>query len=185
MAFLQASLLVNPTLVLPLFSLTLFSNVCRHHAARICEGEGHATQLVCPYHSWTYNLDGRLVKATRLKGIEGFSAAKVHLPSFQVTTWGPLVFVNLAAPSNDSEDILQRPLASQLHEGERMLEENGGWEGGEFPWRSLGHVKRRVYEIGCNWKVYSDNYLDGGYHIPVRSRCSVSVGSRFRCFMVG
>jgi choline monooxygenase len=141
--------------------------VCRHHAARICEGEGNATSFVCPYHQWTYNLDGRLIKATRLKGIEGFSAAKVHLPSYRVDTWGPLVFVNLTNSSaTDISDPLQRPLADQVKESEKILEENGGWEEGEVPWRSLGHVKRRIYEIGCNWKVYSDNYLDGGYHIP-------------------
>lgn len=129
------------------------SNVCRHHAARICEGFGNAKALVCPYHQWTYNLEGRLTKATRLKGIEGFSAAKVHLPSYQVSTWGPLVFVNLSPANPDSTDPLQRPLNQQLAEAQAMLEENGGWEGGEVPWRSLGHVKRRVYEIGCNWKV--------------------------------
>ena len=67
-------------------------------------------------------------------------------------TWGPLVFVNLSS-SSDSDDPLQRPLSDLVAQSEAMLEANGGWESGEVPWRSLGHVKRRIYEIGCNWKV--------------------------------
>lgn len=67
-----------------------FSNVCRHHAARVAEGEGHATRFVCPYHGtapllvvsacnlscvagWQYGLNGRLQKATKLKDIKEFA----------------------------------------------------------------------------------------------------------------
>jgi choline monooxygenase len=73
--------------------LRAFSNVCRHHAARVAEGCGTASQFVCPYHAWTYNLKGGLVKFSKMRGIKDFDASKVHLPRLEVEQWGPLVFV--------------------------------------------------------------------------------------------
>jgi choline monooxygenase len=146
-------------------TLRAFSNVCRHHAARICEGEGVKKELVCPYHSWTYNLEGRLTKATQIKGIDDFRASKVSLPSVRCDSWGPFVFVNLAP--EDGTMPFQRPLAEQMAVVQHDFEVNcGGWEEGATGWRKMHHLRRRVYEIGSNWKVYADNYLDGGYHIP-------------------
>lgn len=177
--------------------LRAFSNVCRHHAARIADGEGSARELVCPYHAWAYNLEGRLIRANRLKTIQDFNAATTRLPALRVEVWGPLVFVNLspAAGANANTDAsanadtgantsanadanagantnaearsaYRRPVGEQLAETAAQMEATTGWESGPAPWRALGHLRRRVYEIGSNWKVYADNYLDGGYHIP-------------------
>ena len=55
--------------------LRAFFNVCRHHANILVEGEGKKDQFVCCYHGWTYSLEGRLVKATSMKGIQDFKSA--------------------------------------------------------------------------------------------------------------
>lgn len=156
--------------------LRAFSNVCRHHAARVAEGSGYATEFVCPYHSWTYNQDGRLTKATRLKGIQDFTASKVRLTSLRVEQWGPLIFVNHSPESSSMESMFpwQKSINSQLHEVVDALDamdavdsegkSTSKWSEGD--WKNLHFLQRRIYEIKCNWKVYCDNYLDGGYHIP-------------------
>ena len=110
-----------------------FSNVCRHHAARVCEGEGRTDALVCPYHQWTYNLQGRLTKSTRMKGIQDFAASKVRLPELPLEVWGPFVFV-LADPA---AAVHVPSVAVQMEAIQRDFEGSSGWEGGAVPWRSL------------------------------------------------
>jgi choline monooxygenase len=56
--------------------LRAFSNVCRHHAARVAEGCGTTTQFVCPYHAWTYNLRGNLIKFSKMKGFTSLPKSK-------------------------------------------------------------------------------------------------------------
>src|SRR5580700_9531402 len=81
--------------------LRAFSNVCRHRASIIADGHGKAANLRCPYHGWTYGLDGRLLACPEFEGVLDWEKAAVCLPQFRVETWGPYVFVNQdpAAPS--------------------------------------------------------------------------------------
>jgi len=132
-------------------TLRAFHNVCRHHAARICEGTGTVSELVCPYHGWTYKLDGGLTKAPRLGRNELFDRARFSLKPAPVATLGSLIFIYLG---DDAP-----PFAPQVAELGKRLDAMG-----------TGHLKfvaRRSYDIRCNWKVYVDNYLDGGYHVSV------------------
>lgn len=137
--------------------LRAFHNVCRHHAAAVAAGSGCTHSFVCPYHGWTYGLDGRLQKANRLAGIRNFSARENGLVPIRAATWGPFVLISLAE--------------SEAAEGSSTVEE--GWLGSAGPIlaaaginSSLHHVASREYVMNCNWKVYCDNYLDGGYHVP-------------------
>ena len=144
--------------------LRAFANVCRHHAARVASGEGVADAFVCPYHAWTYNLHGRLTKATRMKGIEQFSAAKIALPPLAVEQFGPFVFVRCEPPTR-TDAAWQKSVAELMAPLARDVDALvPGWSSGA--WRAHKFLKRRIYTIDCNWKVYCDNYLDGGYHIP-------------------
>lgn len=126
-----------------------FYNVCRHHAAAVAQGAGVAKRFSCPYHGWTYGLDGRLLNAPETGNLENFDPKCHGLKPIAVEAWGPFVFVSLNDPA--------RPLASDLGELGRSL------DGTRY--ESLRFATRREYTMACNWKVYVDNYLDGGYHV--------------------
>ncbi|KAJ7570584.1 hypothetical protein O6H91_01G127300 [Diphasiastrum complanatum] len=135
--------------------LHAFHNVCRHHAAPVASGFGRSASFVCPYHGWTYSLDGKLQKATRLGGIKNFSARDFGLLPIPVSLWGPFVVINLQSKVTKSSGVENEWLGS----ASSLLIKAGITA-------SLRHVKRQDYILNCNWKVYCDNYLDGGYHVP-------------------
>ena len=131
--------------------LRAFYNVCRHHAAAVVtEPSGHAANFRCPYHGWTYGIDGALKGTPDFDGVCDFDRAKNGLVPVRVETWEHFVFVNLDADAASLHDFL------------------GSLVGRVAPLnlRALHFFERRVYELNCNWKVYVDNYLDGGYHVP-------------------
>ena len=129
-----------------------FYNVCRHHAAAVVpEAAGCAKQFRCPYHGWTYGNDGALKGMVEFEGVCNFDRKDNGLVPVRVDTWENFVFVNLdgkAAPLNEFLGKVP-PLAAPLKIREK-----------------LEYFDRRVYTLKCNWKVYVDNYLDGGYHVP-------------------
>jgi phenylpropionate dioxygenase-like ring-hydroxylating dioxygenase large terminal subunit len=96
--YFAASLLQEPIVVARDLESRLrgLSNVCRHRAALITEGKGSGKLLQCPYHGWTYGLDGRLRRAPEMEGVDDFEVDDVCLPEVRVEEWGPLVFANLA-----------------------------------------------------------------------------------------
>ena len=134
-------------------------NVCCHHGMLLMkDGQGHVehNEIVCPYHGWTYDLSGRLKKALRLKNIQDFQASKIRLKPISLRKVGPFVYLNFnfldrdAAIDNDSSHI--------EHIDQKYLTPTN--------YEQLEFVARRSYPIKCNWKVFIDNYLDGGYHVP-------------------
>lgn len=129
-----------------------FWNVCRHRAGPVAEGRGRGKLLQCRYHGWTYGLDGRLLRAGEMEGVEEFRPEEVCLPSLRVGEWPPLVFANL---QEDGE-----PFLDTVSEIQAEVERAG------FPVEQMGLVERREYVVEANWKVYVDNYLEG-YHIPM------------------
>lgn len=134
--------------------LHAFVNVCRHRASAVARGCGVAERLVCPYHGWTYGLDGRLIAAPELGAVKGFVKEESGLLPLAVRRWGPLVFVTHAQRPRDLDADLA-PLA-------RRLAPSG--------YDRLRFVTRKSWELRCNWKVFVDNYLDGGYHVPLLHR---------------
>jgi choline monooxygenase len=140
--------------------LRAFSNVCRHRGALLAEGRPCQEPVVrCPYHGWTYALDGSLFSQPEFEGVADWDRAKVGLPRFQAETWGPFVFVNLSVNQSVNQDAEAPALANVLGaipgEIARM----------DCPFDRLRFACRRDYVIACNWKVYVDNYLEG-YHLP-------------------
>lgn len=131
-------------------NLRAFYNVCRHRAARVApEESGHVTRFRCRYHGWTYDLAGHLRGTPEFDGVADFDRAANGLMPVSVDTWGPLVWVHLGGPHETLADFLA-PMP------ERTL--GLGVE-------ALRFVERREYTLRCNWKVFVDNYLDGGYHV--------------------
>ena len=131
--------------------LRALANVCRHRASVIACGKGEVSVLKCPYHGWTYQLDGRLHGAPEFEGVNDWDRASVCLPEYRAEVWGPFVFVNVdgAAP----------PLAEVMGAIPGEIASLG------CPLDQLEFSYRRDYLIHCNWKVYVDNYLEG-YHLP-------------------
>ena len=131
--------------------LRAFFNVCRHHAAAVVTKEdGTASIFRCPYHGWSYGLDGSLKGAPEFEGVCGFERSENGLIPLKVDTWEQFVFVNL--------DPQAPPLKESLGGLIRRVDPlNVG---------ALHFFERRVYTLNCNWKVFVDNYLDGGYHVP-------------------
>jgi choline monooxygenase len=140
--------------------LRAFYNVCRHHAAAVVtEAEGSASILRCPYHGWSYGLDGSLKGAPEFDGVCKFDRAQNGLFPVKVATWEHFVFVNLDPKASSLETFLGR-LVQRVEP--LMLSQ-------------VKFFERRTYSLNCNWKVFVDNYLDGGYHVPHLHRALNSV----------
>jgi choline monooxygenase len=141
--------------------LRALSNVCRHRAAVIMrEPSGCAERLRCRYHGWTYDLTGKLRGLPEFDGVEEFAREEQGLPQHRVATWGPLVWVHLAGSCSSPS---AKPGANDVSL-EEFLSPMPARLGSE-PIGTLGFVERREYTLACNWKVFVDNYLDGGYHV--------------------
>jgi Rieske 2Fe-2S family protein len=129
-----------------------FHNVCRHRGTRLCETSDGvlAGSIQCPYHAWTYDLEGRLIGAPLMDDVEGFRADDYPLRRAGCEVWDGHVFVTLAsAPA---------PLAAQLGDLPRRF----------APWRmtELIRVHQLEYDVRANWKLVVQNYNEC-LHCPV------------------
>jgi choline monooxygenase len=129
-----------------------FFNVCRHHAAAIMtEAEGRTKNLLCPYHGWSYTLEGCLKGTPDFAGVCNFDRAANGLVPVEIALWENWVFVKLESGGPSLEDFLGSKLIGQIQ---------------PLGLKNLHWLERRHYLLDCNWKVFIDNYLDGGYHVP-------------------
>jgi choline monooxygenase len=132
--------------------LRAFHNVCRHHAAAVVTApEGTASVLRCPYHGWTYGLDGSLKGTPDFTGVCNFDRSANGLVPIAVAEWERWVFVRVDSEGPSLEAFLGADLAARA---------------GDLNLGLLHWMERRTYSLACNWKVFVDNYLDGGYHVP-------------------
>jgi choline monooxygenase len=129
-----------------------FVNVCRHRGSLVCEGEGRRETLQCPYHAWTYDLDGSLRAAPRADREPGFEREQLALMPVLVDTWGPFVFVN--------PDVEAAPLTDTLGELPELVASSG------LDLDGLRFLERSSSEYEANWKVCCENYLEC-YHCQV------------------
>jgi choline monooxygenase len=129
-----------------------FFNVCRHHAAAVVtNSEGITQTLRCPYHGWIYNLEGALVVTPEFGDVRKFDRSLNRLIPIEAAVWKNWVLVKLDPSGLSLEDFLSKDLIGQI---ERLELDKLYW------------TERRSYTMACNWKVFIDNYLDGGYHVP-------------------
>ncbi|XP_020586396.1 choline monooxygenase, chloroplastic [Phalaenopsis equestris] len=139
--------------------LRAFHNVCRHHASVLASGSGQRSCFECPYHGWTYGLDGLLLRATRITGIKNFNKNNFGLLPLNVASWGPFVLINVDKNMPIKQKHSRYEVGNDwLGSASKILSANGIDT-------SLEYICRRKYTIECNWKVFCDNYLDGGYHV--------------------
>jgi len=130
-----------------------FVNVCRHRGHPLCEGDARRESIQCPYHAWTYGLDGALRSAPRADREPGFDQESLGLRRVSVDTWGPFVFVN---PAPDAE-----PLHEVLGELPGLLA-----SGGVVVDALRFHARAEADEYASNWKVCAENFLEC-YHCAV------------------
>jgi choline monooxygenase len=133
-------------------TLHAFYNICSHKGREVVTGKGSAKncELTCGYHAWKFSLDGKLKSAPRIGGIKNFDKSVMGLIPLKIQTWGHWIFINGnldADPIENSLPDLDQALISR-------------------DWNKLSFHSSKEWIINCNWKVYIDNYLDGGYHIP-------------------
>ncbi len=127
-----------------------FYNVCRHRGTRLCEeARGHAAAIQCPYHAWTYGLDGRLVGAPHMDEVNGFRKEEFSLHPVNLAIWEGFIFENLGDDPIPLEEWFA-PLARKFSH----------WNLGK-----LRSVKRVEYDVKANWKLMFENYSEC-YHCP-------------------
>lgn len=142
-----------------------FYNVCRHRGARICPAHGEddsvlalkggivgKRSIICPYHAWTYNLDGQLTQAPFMNDNPDFDMKSIHLHPVGVETWGGFIFLNLTPDQAP-------PFADTIAVAKRRFE--------RYPLAELRIAKSITYEVRANWKVLCENYNECYHCGPV------------------
>jgi Rieske 2Fe-2S family protein len=128
-----------------------FFNVCRHRGTRLCEERrGHFSAIQCPYHAWTYGLDGSLIGAPHMDDVPGFVKADYSLHAVNLALWEGFIFVNLADAAPAPLEEWFAPLAGKFTH----------WN---LP--KLRSAKRIEYDVRANWKLMFENYSEC-YHCP-------------------
>jgi len=131
--------------------LRAFYNVCKHRAHELLKGEGRTNLIVCPYHAWSYDLEGQLVGAPETSALQEFDRESICLDKVQVEEFCGFVYVNLGG-------------------GPPLAEQSGGLQAEIMHWapdvERLTFAHRLTYNIKSNWKNVVDNFLEC-YHCPV------------------
>ena len=141
--------------------LRAMSNVCLHRMSTLLHGRGNARSIVCPYHAWTYNLDGSLRGAPAMTLNEGFCKDQYKLPKVRCQEWLGWVFVTL---NPDAPDV-----ATQLSDIEQMV---AGYDMTNY---TETFYEEHVWDT--NWKVLAENFMES-YHLPVCHAATVGALSR-------
>jgi phenylpropionate dioxygenase-like ring-hydroxylating dioxygenase large terminal subunit len=131
-------------------ALRAMSNVCRHRMSTLLEGRGRVQRIVCPYHAWTYGLDGGLRGAPAMSGNEGFLRDEVRLPQVRCAEWLGWIMVAL-------DPALPRP-HEKLAEVEALV--------GRLHMENYVEAFRDAFRWATNWKVLAENFMES-YHLPV------------------
>lgn len=130
--------------------LRAMSNVCRHRMSILLEGRGTTRAITCPYHAWTYNLDGSLRGAPAMMHNDGFCKDQVNLPQIRCVDWLGWIMVTLNPDAPDPKERLQgvQDLVGYLDMGAYV------------------ETFREEHHWDTNWKVLAENFMES-YHLPV------------------
>jgi phenylpropionate dioxygenase-like ring-hydroxylating dioxygenase large terminal subunit len=126
------------------------SNVCLHRMSVLLQGSGHVNSIVCPYHGWTYALDGQLRAAAAMKQNETFDHHTLCLPQIRCVDWLGWIMVTLNPDIPDPH--------VQLAEVEAQV--------GDFGMANYREAFREEHVWDTNWKVLAENFMES-YHLPV------------------
>jgi phenylpropionate dioxygenase-like ring-hydroxylating dioxygenase large terminal subunit len=133
-----------------------FANVCRHRMMQLLEGTGTARRIVCPYHSWSYDLDGRLVGAPHADHFVGFDKTRICLPEIRTEIWHGWIYVTL---DPDIESV-----GARLAGLEDLV--------GRFEMENYVPIAAHDHVWDTNWKLLTENYMES-YHLPCIHKATV------------
>jgi phenylpropionate dioxygenase-like ring-hydroxylating dioxygenase large terminal subunit len=133
--------------------LRVFSNVCRHRAHTVASDSGNAKSLVCPYHRWTYGLDGQLRGAPFMEDTKGFDRADCALPQMKTEIWQGFLMVSLEPEPE--------PFAENLAGLDARLE--------SFPLDEMVTFAVLDFDSAWNWKVMVDNFMESYHHLGIHA----------------
>jgi len=134
-----------------------FANTCRHRGSELLEGKGNCKLIVCPYHSWTYDLSGNLRGTPEMDKTLNFNKDDYGLTPISIDTWGNFLFINF--------DKNPEPLKKHLGDLPEKL----------APYRleNMALVRRKAFEMDCNWKLFVENAKES-YHIGTVHRATIN-----------
>lgn len=134
-------------------NINSFFNVCRHKGTQLCEVPSgkFSNSIQCPYHAWTYNLDGELIGAPSMKDVKEFDKSLYPLKSVGVKEWQGFVFINLGQSPEPFEKVFA-PLNGKLE----------GWN-----LTNLKAARTIKYDVKANWKLMFENYNECYHCAPV------------------
>ena len=128
-----------------------FYNVCQHRGHELLQGSGRTTVITCPYHAWSYHIDGRLRTARGSEKVAGFDRGEICLSEVRVEEFCAFVYVNLdgdAAPLAEQSEGLEADIRGFAPDLDRLT-----------------HAHRLEFDMAANWKNVIDNFLEC-YHCP-------------------
>ena len=137
-------------------TLRAFANSCRHRGTRLLDGKGNCRGIICPYHGWAYGLTGDLVGAAGMEETHAFDKRAYGLRPIRLDIWDGYVFINFG------EDAVG--LREYLGDLPQTLE--------SYHLADMVCVRRREYDLDCNWKIYLENAMED-YHTPYVHRQSI------------
>ncbi|MGL4321522.1 MAG: aromatic ring-hydroxylating oxygenase subunit alpha [Paracoccaceae bacterium] len=130
--------------------LRAMSNVCRHRMSTLLHGRGNTRSIVCPYHAWTYNLDGTLRGAPAMAANETFCKDQIALPQMRAVNWLGWIMVTLNPDAPDPHIALK--------DVENLV--------GYLDMAAYRETFREEFRWATNWKVLAENFMES-YHLPV------------------
>lgn len=133
-----------------------FSNVCRHRMMQLMEGTGNKRRIICPYHAWTYDLDGKLIGAGHMERSKGFEKKDHCLPEIRTEIWHGWIYITL---NPDAVPVSQALAELETYVGRYQMEDY-------IPVTTQDHVWQ------TNWKLLTENFMEG-YHLPVAHKQTV------------
>ncbi|MDH3691561.1 MAG: Rieske 2Fe-2S domain-containing protein [Gammaproteobacteria bacterium] len=129
--------------------IRVLSRVCRHRSVEVVAGAGNITRFVCPYHAWTYALDGQLVAAPHMQNSERFQLSDICLPEFRTEMWEGFVFVNFDADA--------KPLGERLSGLTELVK--------RYRVNDMRTVHEKQYDCEWDWKLMVDNFVEAYHHM--------------------
>jgi phenylpropionate dioxygenase-like ring-hydroxylating dioxygenase large terminal subunit len=137
-------------------ALSARSNICRHRMMRLVEGRGNTRKFTCPYHAWTYNLEGQLVGAAYMDRTTCFNKSDIQLPAVRCEEYLGWIYVcldpDVEPVAHMLADLTEKLLPYNMQDYVTIFTEDHVWD--------------------TNWKCLTENFMEG-YHLPVAHRDTV------------